>query len=281
MVGVGTREQGTRNMGDPDGSKETGVGVLEAIDVSYQIGPAVLVDGVSLEARAGEVLSVVGPNGAGKSTLLRLLTGELQPTAGDVRLAGRTLGEYSPKQLALKRAVLPQQTMLQFAFTVRAVVEMGRDPHIRHGESRREDLEAVDRALGETDMMPFAERIYPSLSGGEQSRVNLSRVLAQETRILLLDEPTSSLDVRHQEMVMRLAHRLSSEGACVLVIVHDLNLAAAYSDRIALLQRGRLVTIGSTCEVLRDDVLSDVFECPLRVLRDGEFRHPLIVPRRP
>ena len=129
--------------------------------------------------------------------------------------------------------------------------------------------------------MPFAERIYPSLSGGEQSRVNLSRVLAQETPILLLDEPTSSLDVRHQEMVMQLAGRLARDGACVLVIVHDLNLAAAYSDRIALLQRGRLVTIGSTCEVLRDDVLSDVFECPLRVLRDGEFRHPLIVPRRP
>jgi iron complex transport system ATP-binding protein len=255
--------------------------MLEARSLTYRIGDAVLVRDVTFEAHPGEVLSVVGPNGAGKSTLLRLLTGELPPTAGEVRLDGCPLSDYSPKQLALKRAVLPQQTVLQFAFTARNVVLMGRDPHIGYGEPSRQDVAIAERALDDTDMRPFADRTYPSLSGGEQSRVTLARVLAQEAPVLLLDEPTSSLDVRHQEIVMQLASRLAHEGACVLVIVHDLNLAAAYSDRIALMQRGTLVATGATCEVLRDEVLSDVFECPLRVLRDGEFRHPLIVPRRP
>ena len=255
--------------------------MLEAIDLTYRVTEATLVRDVNLDVRPGELLSVVGPNGAGKSTLLKLFTGELRPVEGEVRLDGYPLSAYRAAELALKRAVLPQHTVLQFAFTVRDVVLMGRDPHARYNGPSLHDVEVVERSLEETDMTAFARRVYPSLSGGEQSRVTLSRVLAQETPVLLLDEPTSSLDVRHQEMVMRLAARLAHDGACVLVIVHDLNLAAAYSDRIALMQTGRLVAVGPACEVLQDDILSDVFECPLRVVRDDEFRHPLIVPRRP
>ena len=252
--------------------------MLESRDLTYAIGNAKLVDSVSLSAYAGEVVSIVGPNGAGKSTLLRLLAGETQPTQGQVYLHGRALADMDARQIALERAVLPQQTLLQFAFSARDVVLMGRNPHLNGGWPGREDHEIADGALRDTEMTQLSERKYPSLSGGEQSRVTLARVLAQQAPVLLLDEPTSSLDVRHQEMVMGVAKSLAGKGACVLVIIHDLNLASAYSDRIALMRSGRLVACAPTCDVLTEDLLSDVFECRLRVLSDGCGR--LIVPDR-
>jgi iron complex transport system ATP-binding protein len=252
--------------------------MLEARDLTYAIGSARLVDGVSLSAYGGEVLSIVGPNGAGKSTLLRLLSGELQPVRGKVYLHGQGLSEMNARETALKRAVLPQQTLLQFAFSSRDVVLMGRNPHLNGGWPGREDFAIADAALHETEMTEYAERKYPSLSGGEQSRVTLSRVLAQQAPVLLLDEPTSSLDVRHQEMVMSVAQSLALKGACVVVIIHDLNLAAAYSHRIALMRAGRVVACGPTGDVLSEELLSDIFECPIRVIPDGCQR--LIVPQR-
>ncbi|HLF80115.1 MAG TPA: heme ABC transporter ATP-binding protein [Dehalococcoidia bacterium] len=253
---------------------------LQATSLSFQVGSVRLVREVSLEARTGEVLTVVGPNGAGKSTLLRLLSGELTPTSGEVILDGRDLQDYPARDLALKRAVLPQQTVLQFAFSARDVVLMGRNPHLRDGWPSREDREITERQMERTETTAFATRTFPSLSGGEQSRVTLARVLAQEAPILLLDEPTSSLDVKHQEMVMQVARELAVAGACVLVIIHDLNLAAAYSDRIALLQGGSLMACGAPDEVLREDLLSSVFECELTVLEGHGLDHPLVVPRR-
>jgi iron complex transport system ATP-binding protein len=253
---------------------------LQATDLSYQVGSVRLVREVSLEARTGEVLTVVGPNGAGKTTLMRLLSGELKPTSGEVMLDGRDLHSYPPRDLALKRAVLPQQTVLQFAFSARDVVLMGRNPHLRDGWPDHEDREIVERQMERTQTTQFALRSFPSLSGGEQSRVTLARVLTQEAPVLLLDEPTSSLDVKHQEMVMQVARELAAAGACVLVIIHDLNLAAAYSDRIALLQGGSLAACGTPSEVLRQDLLSEVFECDLTVLEGHGLDHPLVVPRR-
>jgi iron complex transport system ATP-binding protein len=252
--------------------------MLEAQNLTYAIGDAKLVDCVSLSAGAGEVLSIVGPNGAGKSTLLRLLSGEAQPTRGKVYLHGQALAGMDARQIALKRAVLPQQTLLQFGFSAHDVVLMGRNPHLYGGWPGRDDLAIADAALRDTEMTPYAERKYPTLSGGEQSRVTLARVLAQQAPVLLLDEPTSSLDVRHQEMVMGVAKALAGRGACVVVIIHDLNLAAAYSDRIALMRSGRLVACAPTCDVLTEDLLSDVFECRLRVIADGCNR--LIIPER-
>ena len=183
-------------------------------------------------------LAVVGQNGAGKSTLLKLLSGELSPTAGEVLVGGRLLSDYAPQDLALRRAVLPQQTILQFAFKARDVVLMGRSPHLRGTWASLEDEEIAERSMYLTETDRFASRVYTSLSGGEQARVNLARVLTQEAPILLLDEPTTSLDMRHQELIMRTARNLAGEGACVLAVLHDLNLAAAYSDRIAVLQDG-------------------------------------------
>lgn len=253
--------------------------MLEARNVSYRVGDAWLVRDIDLKVSAGETLSIVGPNGAGKSTLLRLLSGELKPTGGEIYLGGEPLSRLKPREVALRRAVLPQQTVLQFAFSVRDVVLMGRNPHLQGGWPLKQDYEIAARSLEDTEMEGYATRAYPSLSGGEQSRVTLSRVLAQQTPVLLLDEPTSSLDIRHQEMVMSLAKSLAGQGVCVVVIIHDLNLAAAYSDRIMLMSHGRLAGCGPTREVLQSDLLSDVFECPLRVLPDEEGG-VLVVPCR-
>lgn len=240
--------------------------LIETREVSFDVGPARLVDKVTVQAFSGEVLALAGPNGAGKSTLLRLLARELMPTEGEVLLGGKPLKDYNPKELAKRRAVLPQQTIMQFNFTAKDVVMMGRNPHIDNGWPGPQDRDIAEAAMRRTETWDFKDRSYPGLSGGEQSRVTLARILAQETPILLLDEPTASLDVRHQEQAMQTARSLAADGACVVVIIHDLNLAAAYADRIGLLHGGKLAACGAPRDVLRDDLLSEVFECKLKVI---------------
>ena len=252
---------------------------LEARGVSYRAGEALLLDGVSIELRPGEVLALVGPNGAGKSTLLRVLAGDLAPTAGEVLLDGTALAAFSPRALALQRAVMPQQTVLQFSFTAFEVALMGRSPHL--GTSRGEsetDLAIVREALARADVLALAGRAYPSLSTGEQQRVTLARVLAQQSPILLLDEPTSALDIRHQELVMAIARERAAAGGAVLIVVHDLNLAAACAGRVAVLQRGRLVACGTPWQVLTAELLSRVFEHSIAVLSHPLDDRPLILP---
>jgi iron complex transport system ATP-binding protein len=208
-----------------------------------------------------------------------VLAGELAPSAGEVLIEGRPLKSYSPAALALKRAVLPQQTLLTFSFTAREVVLMGRNPHLKDGWPNRDDERIAERAMQLTETAQFAARSFPSLSGGEQSRVTLARVLAQEAPLLLLDEPTSSVDVRHQEQVMVTARGLAAAGACVFVILHDLNLASAYGDRIAVLHNGVLVACDAPAAVLRPGLLSDVFECQFDVM-SSETNRPYVLPRR-
>jgi iron complex transport system ATP-binding protein len=227
----------------------------------------------------GEVFVLVGPNGAGKSTLLRVLAGDIRPTEGRLLLDGRVLAEYRPEELAIRRAVLLQQVVLQFAFTVQEVVAMGRYPQRRRcADDPDEDERAIQRAMQHTETLDLAARIFPTLSGGEQERTSLARVLAQQTPILLLDEPTSSLDIRHQELVMGVARDLAGRGASVLAILHDLNLAAAYAHRIGLLHRGRLVVCGSPWEVLSESTLSHVFDHPITVMPHPARDCPLILP---
>jgi iron complex transport system ATP-binding protein len=253
--------------------------MLETRNVSFSAGRAELLKDVSLGAASGEVLAVAGPNGAGKSTLLRVLAGEISPSHGEVLIDGKPLKSYSAGELALKRAVLPQQTVLTFGFSALEVVLMGRNPHLKDGWPNQDDQRIAQRAMEVTETVPFAARKFPSLSGGEQSRVTLARVLAQEAPLLLLDEPTSSLDVRHQEQVMVTARHLAASGACVLVILHDLNLAAAYADRIALMHRATLAACGVPSEVLKPELLKEVFECEFDVL-PIETNRPYVLPRR-
>jgi iron complex transport system ATP-binding protein len=220
---------------------------------------------------------VVGPKGAGKSTLVGLLAGDLRPSAGEVRLAGRPVGAYRPRELARLRAVLPQQTVLQFAFTVEQVVTMGRSA-ARSRLGPEEERAAVRRCMADAEVLDLAARRFPTLSGGERARVTLARVLAQGAPALLLDEPTAALDLRHQGLVMGLAARLAREGRAIVAVLHDLNLAAAHADRVAVLCEGRLETCGRPWEALRPERLRRVFGHPVRVLPHPERDCPLVVP---
>jgi iron complex transport system ATP-binding protein len=225
-----------------------------------------IVDGVTLELRAGELLALVGPNGAGKSTLLALLAGERRPSAGVVELDGMPLESYDPRPLARRRAVMRQQPAAPFGFYTYEVVELGRSPWQGvHG--RPDDREAVDGALRRADLAELALRHAHVLSGGERARLALARVLAQDTAILLLDEPTASLDPRHQHAVLGLARALAGEGRSVLAVLHDLGLAAAYADRVGVMHRGRLVRCGPPAEALEDDLLEAVYEVPAVYLK--------------
>lgn len=253
---------------------------LEAREVMFQVGPARLVNGVSLAVEPGEFVVLVGANGAGKSTLVRLLSGELRPTAGEVLLGGRGVRTYGTRELARLRAVLPQQTRMEFSFTAREVVAMGRWPHQQRGAPEAEEQAAVDGALAAAGVLDLAGRTFPGLSGGEQARVCLARVLAQDTPVLLLDEPTAALDVRHQHRALALARELAARGRTVLAVVHDLNLAATYATRVAVMRRGSVLADGAPREVLTGEVLSEAYEHTVEVLEVGDPPR-LVVTGRP
>jgi len=260
--GEGGREAGGR-----------GLPSLVAEGVGVTIGGRQLLRDVNLAVGPGETIAVVGPNGAGKSTLLHVLAGDIPPAAGRVLLDGRPLAAYRPRELALRRAVLPQQTVIQFAFTAREIVAMGRGPRRGHN-----DEAVIARALARTDTLAIASRLYPSLSGGEQARVSLARILAQEAPILLLDEPTAALDPRHQKLVVEIARAVAAGGGAVVIILHDLNLAASAADRIVLLAGGKVVADGTPWETMTEAALSDIFACPIAVTRHPMRDCPLVLP---
>ncbi|QEO08952.1 heme ABC transporter ATP-binding protein [Protaetiibacter larvae] len=250
---------------------------IRAERTSVELGGRLVVREVDLTIPAGELLALVGPNGAGKSTLLGALAGERSPSAGRVVIADRPAGEYEALELARIRAVLTQDNAVSFPFRVAEVVEMGRSPWARTAERER-DAEVIANALARSDVAHLVERRFTELSGGERARVSLARVLAQDTPIVLLDEPTASLDLRHQEDVLRIARELAAEGRAVVVVLHDLSLAGAYADRVALLEDGRLRAIGTPVEVLTEELVSEVYRTPVEVLvRNGR---PLVIPRR-
>ncbi|MFI1195110.1 heme ABC transporter ATP-binding protein [Micromonospora sp. NPDC020750] len=238
-----------------------------------------VLDGVDLRVRAGEVHALVGPNGAGKSTLLAAVSGDLPAAAGTIEIDRVPLAGWSPVELAMRRAVLPQRSTLSFPFTVDEVVRMGRAPWAGRPEQRRDD-EIVAEALRRCDVAGFAARPYPSLSGGEQARVALARTLAQQAVVLLLDEPTAALDLRHQELVMRIARDRARAGDAVVAVLHDLALAGAYADTVTLLADGRVRAVGPPAEVFTAPLLSEVYRHDVEVVPHPRTRLPLIVPRR-
>ena len=250
---------------------------IAAVGVSVVIdGQPILAD-IDLEIRAGEVLALVGPNGAGKSTLLSVLSGDLRPTRGSVTVDGRDIRDIRHLELARLRSVLTQENQVSFPFTVTEVVEMGRSPWQRTS-SRDDDERAIAEAIKVTDVSHLAARRYTSLSGGEKARVSLARVLAQGTPTVFLDEPTAALDLRHQEEVMTTAAGLARSGRAVVVVVHDLSLAAAYADRVALVASGRLETAGTPAEVFTAERVGRIYGLPVEVVTQNE--RPVILPVR-
>jgi iron complex transport system ATP-binding protein len=265
---VGVTGPGVRASGGP---------VIRADAVTVDLDGRRVLSDVSLEVIPGEVLALVGPNGAGKSTLLAVLSGERTPTTGRVFAGDRDIRGFSALELARRRSVLTQDNALSFPFRVIDVITMGRAPWTRTDEIAG-DSAAIASAASRADVTHLAGRRFTELSGGERARVSLARVLAQDTAIVFLDEPTAALDLRHQEDVLRIARDLAREGRAVVVVVHDLSLAGAVADRVALLSSGRLVAVGAPSSVLTADAISAVYGLAVRVV-DVDGR-PLIVPQR-
>jgi len=237
---------------------------------------------VSIGLRSGEMVALAGPNGSGKSTLLKLLTGVRRPSRGQALLDGQPIARLPMRLVARHIAVVSQHIDAALMFTVERLVMMGRTPHTGFlGFPGHGDREAVESALQATELGPLANRRFGELSGGEQQRVMLAMALAQETRFLLLDEPTVHLDLHHQHELLELLRTLNAQrGIGVVAVMHDLNLAALYFDRLAVMQEGRLVADGPAGEtVARPEVLA-VFRAPLAVVPHPQTGVPQVLLQR-
>ncbi|MEH6566765.1 MAG: heme ABC transporter ATP-binding protein [Halopseudomonas sp.] len=253
--------------------------MLRVEELSCSRGARLVLQGITFALKAGEVLAVLGTNGAGKSTLLASLTGELTPHSGNIELSGRPLSQWPAQQRARMMAVLPQSSSLAFPFSVAEVVDMGRLPH---ATGLQQDRWIVEQAMAATDVMQLSKRSYLTLSGGERQRVHLARVLAQiwdvgEQGCLLLDEPTASLDLAHQQLILQQARAMAARGVAVMVVLHDLNLAARYADRLLLLHQGRIEALGGPWQVLSAERIASVFGVQARVERHPLQNTPLII----
>ena len=260
--------------------------MLEARSVSVVRSGRRLLDDVSVEIPPGRVTAIVGANGSGKSTLMKVLAGELKPTDGAVFLDGRNLKSFSAADLARRRAMVPQSTTLSFPFIVIEVIRLGASvPGFDSMPARARNI--ADQALLAVDLADFCRRPYYELSGGEKQRVHIARALCQlaaahrrpeDTAILLLDEPTASLDLSHQALVLDQARQQAVAGRAVAVVIHDLNLAAAWADHLIVLCRGRVLARGTPVEIFDDALLSAAFGCPIKANRTPAPGVPYMLP---
>jgi iron complex transport system ATP-binding protein len=255
---------------------------LAAEDLRLAYDDRVVVDGLDLTLTDGSFTAIVGPNGCGKSTLLRALGRLLRPAAGRVLLDGRSIAKTPTREVARVLGLLPQTPVAPAGLTVADLVARGRHPHqswLRQWS--REDEAVVAEALAWTDMADLGDRPVDELSGGQRQRAWISMALAQETDLLLLDEPTTYLDLSHQIDVLELVARLHAErGRTVVVVLHDLNLAARYAERLVAMRDGLLVASGTPHEVLTEQLLADVFDLEARVVPDPVAGTPMVVPVR-
>lgn len=249
--------------------------VLAAHGLDYAVGGSPILHGVTVRFCPGELTAIIGPNGAGKSTLVALLAGDQAPRFGHAELFGREVRQWAPREAARRRAVMGQHTSVSFPFLAEDVVAMGRTPWRGSQEALHDDA-AVAAAAEEAEVTHLLERPVTVLSGGERQRIALARVLAQRAweppeespPVLMLDEPVSALDIRHQERTLKLLRRLADEGACVVAVLHGLDAAAAYADRLVLMDRGQVVADGPTHDVCEAELLSDVYRTSITVHRN-------------
>lgn len=245
-----------------------------------QLGGRTILEHIDLDLFSGEVVALVGPNGAGKSTLLAVLSGDEPLDSGQIVVDGKPLETWGVRDLSRVRAVQTQESRVSFAFTGEEVVRMGRAPWAGTEQEERDD-QVLAAALRSTESQVLAGRTVQTLSGGEKARIVFARVMAQETRIIMLDEPTAPMDIRYQEQLMTMVRRRAGEGATAIVVLHDLSLAAAYADRIVLLHDGRVAAAGEPEQVLTAENLQRVYRYPLSVTRHPEHGALVITPLRP
>jgi iron complex transport system ATP-binding protein len=252
---------------------------IDSLVVNYH--ERLVLRGVSLDVPSGSTTALIGPNGSGKTTLIRAVSGVLPIQGGRVEADGCDLGMLSPLERARRIAVVPQARQLPPAFTAWETVLLGRTPYLNWlGQLSARDEEAARRAMERTQTLELSERRIGELSGGEQQRVLLARALAQSAPILLLDEPTAHLDLQYQVSLLDLIHSLAKEeNLAVLFALHDLNLTARYADQVALIQQGVLRAVGTPVEVLKPELLSEVYQVPLEVVGTSSDGHPFLAPR--
>lgn len=235
--------------------------VISARNLQLKLADNVLLDNFNLDINAGEVTALLGPNGAGKSTLLKVLCGEMTPESGHVSFFNHDLNDWHRSQLACHLGVLPQHSSLSFAFTCKEVVELGTMPL---NLSRQEIDKITIKTMQDTDVIHLAQRLYPTLSGGEKQRIHFARVVVQlhqarDKCILMLDEPTSALDLSHQHKTLQMAQAMAKKGAAVIVVLHDLNLAAQYAQRMIIIQHGKIQADGTPWQTLKPEIINRVY----------------------
>jgi iron complex transport system ATP-binding protein len=257
--------------------------MYRASQLSHRVHDRIILRDIDLSITPGSFTAVVGPNGAGKSTLLKAMAHEQRGYRGEVMINGRPAAAFKPRELSMIRAVLPQSTTVSFAFTVEQIVMLGRQAH---RTTRRENALIMAEVMALTGVTDFAQRNYLTLSGGEKQRVQLARVLAQvweETvypRYILLDEPTSSLDIAQQQLIFGLARKACTRNIGVMAIVHDLNQAVQFADQLCFLRNGAVIAQGETRTVFTKAVIEETFSCRVNIYQDPVNNCPYIIPER-
>lgn len=255
--------------------------MISVQNVSYTAGRKNILNEVSFQLPSGEMLAVIGANGAGKSTLLKLLCREMNAASGNILFNEKDINLYAIKELAQLRSVLTQHNTVSLLFTVKELVLMGRYPYFEHHPSDH-DLQVINEVMQETGITHLASRDYNTLSGGEQQRVQLARVIAQiydrPNAFLFLDEPTNGLDLLYQQQILQLARNMADRGYTVISILHDINFASRYADKILILKNGQTVAFGQPTDVINCENIHEAFNIHVKLMECEGFKCPLVIP---
>jgi iron complex transport system ATP-binding protein len=249
--------------------------ILSAEGIAFSYGKTPVLDALNLDIAKGEFLGLIGPNGSGKTTFLKLLMHILSPSRGKVLFEGMALEEMKRREIAQKIAFVPQEENTNFVFSAMEMVLMGRSPYLKGFQTEGEyDLEVTKKAMSLTDCWQFKERDILTLSGGEKKRVFIARALAQEPEIILMDEPTTHLDLNHQVEIMEKMLELNKAGLTIIMVSHDINLASSFCTRLAVLKNGMITTSGTPGEIVNSQLLESVYGCRLQIMSEG--KRPLV-----
>ena len=252
--------------------------MLETKNLSIAYGKQTIIANLSVSIPKGKITALVGPNGCGKSTLLKTLVRINKAKSGEVLLEGKTLSSYGDKALARSLSLLPQILVSPEGITVRKLVEYGRSPYVSHwGRLAQDDKDIVEQAMRDTGVLEFADKPVDSLSVGQRQRAWIAMVVAQDTDVVMFDEPTTYLDMSHQVELMKLIQQMNAKGKTVVVVLHDLNQACRYCDHLVVLKHGEIVEQGSPDEVMTQTLLNDVFDLKANVFRDPVSNTPMCV----